>query len=190
MLPTFPLALDREELDRAWCLSEVGGQFLYFTVNQHLATQSNQRVLEIGTSLGYSTLWLAMTGAPIDTIDVDPGRQARAAAHFEAAGYAQAVTCLRGEALTVLPTLPDTAYAAMFLDANKPQYVDYFQHAKRLLQPGGLLIADNTTSHRASMQPFLTAIHAEWPCFEFEHLGSGMLVAYRPASADSLSPAS
>ena len=102
--------------------------------------------VEIGTGGGYSGLWLIGgmdARGSLTTIEVDPGNQALAQQAFAEAGVADRIRSILGPALTVLPRLADGTYDLVFLDAVKAEYPEYLVHAKRLLRPGGLLIADN-----------------------------------------------
>lgn len=104
-----------------------------------------ERVLEVGTNLGYSGLWLcAGLGARgrFEGIEIDPAIAARAEATLREAVGARA-SVHRGAALDVLPSLPATSYDVVFLDAVKAEYPRYLDHALRLLRPGGILAADN-----------------------------------------------
>jgi predicted O-methyltransferase YrrM len=105
-----------------------------------------RRVLEIGTYLGVSATWMARALAPgghLDTLEADAARAAAARAWFDEAGLAGAVAVHEGPAAATLPALPDGAYDLCYLDADKPGYPAYLDHAVRLLRPGGLLVADN-----------------------------------------------
>lgn len=104
-----------------------------------------RRVLEVGTNLGYSGLWLCAGLAPdgrFEGIELDPAYAARARASLrEAVG--ERATVHEGAALDVLPRLPERAYDLVFLDAVKAEYPRYLDHALRLLRPGGVVAADN-----------------------------------------------
>ncbi|HVA22399.1 MAG TPA: O-methyltransferase [Candidatus Micrarchaeia archaeon] len=102
-------------------------------------------VLEVGTAIGYSGLWMARGLAPggrITTIDPDAGRQARARAAFAEAGCAEVLDCRHGRALDVLPTLSGP-FDVAFLDALKEELEAYLDHAVKLVRPGGLVLVDN-----------------------------------------------
>ncbi|HUG85429.1 MAG TPA: O-methyltransferase [Euzebya sp.] len=103
-------------------------------------------VLEIGTGGGYSGLWLLGGMDPkgiLTTIEVDSANQALAQQAFAEAGIAGRVRSLLGPALVMLPRLADATYDIVFIDALKSEYPEYLEHAKRVLRPGGVLIADN-----------------------------------------------
>lgn len=105
-----------------------------------------RHVVEVGTGGGYSGLWLLGGMAErgqLTTIELDPANQALGQQAFAEAGLSGRVRSMLGPALTVLPKLADGNYDLVFLDAVKNEYVDYLEHAKRLLRPGGLLVADN-----------------------------------------------
>jgi predicted O-methyltransferase YrrM len=103
------------------------------------------RILEVGTNVGYSALWLASELRPhghLDTIEIDPGIARRARANFDEAKVGGRITVHEGAALDVLPRLQGP-YDMVFLDAVKAEYPRYLDHALRALRPGGILAADN-----------------------------------------------
>lgn len=103
------------------------------------------RVLEIGTNVGYSGLWLAAGLGPHGTfegIEIDPALAQRAGANLhEAIGKRASVH--QGAALDILPRLASGAYDLIFLDAVKSEYPKYLDHALRLAKPGAIIAADN-----------------------------------------------
>jgi predicted O-methyltransferase YrrM len=103
-------------------------------------------VVEVGAGGGYSGLWLLGGMQPrsvLTTIDIDADNLGLAQRAFAEAGYGDRVRGMHGPALQVLPKLADANYDIVFLDAVKSEYPEYLRHAKRLLRPGGLLLADN-----------------------------------------------
>jgi predicted O-methyltransferase YrrM len=109
-----------------------------------------RHVCEVGSGGGYSGLWLLGGMDPrgsLTTIELDAEHQALAQRAFAEGRYADRVRSMLGAALTVLPKLADGNYDIVFLDAVKAEYSEYLQHAKRLLRPGGLLLADNALWH-------------------------------------------
>ncbi len=105
-----------------------------------------RHVVEVGSGGGYSGLWLLGGMDPrgsLTTIEVERDHQLLAQRAFVEAGAAHRVRSMLGPALSVLPKLADANYDIVFLDAVKSEYLDYLDHARRLLRPGGLLLADN-----------------------------------------------
>lgn len=102
------------------------------------------RILEIGTAIGFSALFMAMVcpGAEIDTIELDPARRERAMAAVAAAGLANRVRCRLGDAAEVLPCLVGP-YDFLFLDGPKGQYLRHLRLAEPLLAPRAVVAADN-----------------------------------------------
>lgn len=152
--------------------------------------------VEIGSGGGYSGLWLLAgmhdRGA-LTTIEIDPGHQALAQQAFAEAGQTHRVRSILGPALSVLDKLADTSYDLVFIDADLSEYPGYLNHARRLLRPGGLLIADDVwyggqiadapdSEQVAGLRSFIDAV-AEDDDFDARTLlvGDGLLVAvYHP----------
>jgi predicted O-methyltransferase YrrM len=109
-----------------------------------------RHVVEVGSGGGYSGLWL-LGGmdrrGSLTTIELDPDKQALAQRAYAESGYSERVRAILGPALSVLPKLADAIYDIVFLDAVKAEYPEYLDHARRLLRPGGLLVADNVLWH-------------------------------------------
>src|SRR5688572_1061889 len=104
-----------------------------------------KRILEIGTCIGYSTLWMA-TALPEDgaliTMEYDAARAARARDHFAAAGYADRVSVIVGDAMRFLHKVSGP-FDVIFQDSDKQLYEPMLDRLVGLLRPGGLLVADN-----------------------------------------------
>ncbi|HXF52133.1 MAG TPA: O-methyltransferase [Dehalococcoidia bacterium] len=128
-----------------------------------------RRILEIGTSGGYSTLWLAdaarETGGAVTTLELDPAKVERARRTFVDAGVDRLVTVVPGDARETLATL-EPGFDLVFLDAEKDLYLELLEPLVRLLRPGGLLIADNLLSHADDLAAFRQAAerHPELDC--------------------------
>lgn len=155
-----------------WSLPPDDARFLYL-----LARIGNfKQMLEIGTSVGYSTLHLAQAAVlqegHVTTIDASVERQEQAADHINEAGLAHVVTFLPGDALTVLQNMQQEGhtYDLMFIDARKSEYIQYLAYAERLLPSGGVLLADNTRSHRKQTLDFIDRIttSSAWQCSDLE----------------------
>lgn len=108
-----------------------------------LAAQRPQRILEVGTAIGYSAIVMAQAcDAEIVTIERDEARAAEALHNIRSAGFADRVRLLQGDAFEILPTLQEE-FDFVFLDAAKGQYPNFLQLVLRLLRNGGLLFSDN-----------------------------------------------
>ena len=104
------------------------------------------RILEIGTAYGYSTLWMAMAMPPagkIWTIDPDRKRTEIAAGFFERAGVAARIDITNQPALEVLETFSHRNLDIVFVDANKEQYPEYLELCVPMLKRSGLILVDN-----------------------------------------------
>ena len=118
------------------------GNFLNLLVSMG----KSRAILEIGTAIGYSTIWLARaaetTGGHVTTIDMNKDRRARALIYFERAGLQNCITALEGDARKILPTL-ESMFDFVFIDAAKGEYLEYLNLIYPLIAPGGLLVVDN-----------------------------------------------
>jgi predicted O-methyltransferase YrrM len=110
-----------------------------------------RRLLELGTSNGYSTLWLAdaarSIGGRVVSLDVDAARSAQAAENLHRAGLREHVELRVQDAALGLRESSDAAWDMIFLDAERPAYAGYWPDLVRVLRPGGLLAVDNVLSH-------------------------------------------
>ena len=149
-----------------------------------------RRVLEIGTSNGYSTLWLASAtraiGGAVTTVDRSEFKVALATANFARAGLAAAITLVHDDAGALLRRAHDASVDLLFLDSERPEYPGWWPDLKRVLRPGGLLVADNATSHPAEMAPFVALVTAD-PEFttSLVPVGNGEFLAVRAGSPTS-----
>ena len=104
-------------------------------------------VVEVGTGVGVSGLWLLRGMRPdgvLTSIDVEAEHQRLARTAFTEAGVAPSrVRLINGRALEVLPRLADESYDMVVVDAVKAEYADYLQEALRLLRAGGVVAFDN-----------------------------------------------
>jgi predicted O-methyltransferase YrrM len=143
--PPDPLLLELERhgrKDGIPIVSRETGRFLATLVH---AMQAN-RILEIGTAYGYSTLWMALAQPPVGTIwtiDVDVARTDVARSYFERAGEAESIVVLNQSALEVLENFPHRNLDIVFIDADKTEYRAYLDLAIPRLKRSGLVIVDN-----------------------------------------------
>ncbi len=121
------------------------GKFLHLLA---LLCRAN-KILELGTLGGYSTIWMARAlppGGKLTTIELEPDYAEIARKNIALAGLGDKVDIRIGKGLDVLPQLEAEGagpFDMIFIDADKPPYVEYFQHALRLSRPGTLIVADN-----------------------------------------------
>jgi predicted O-methyltransferase YrrM len=104
-----------------------------------------KRILEIGTAIGYSGIWLAGAlppGGMLFTMEKDPERARTARANFERAGVADRVGILVGDAQVTISKVAGP-FDLIFQDGSKPLYVTLLDRLVGLLRPGGLLVTDN-----------------------------------------------
>ena len=113
--------------------------------------------IEIGTSAGYSTLWLALAcrerAQQITTFEIMPAKSAMARATFKSAGVTDIVTLVEEDFLNYVDRLGDISFC--FLDAEKEVYATCYEAVIPRLVSGGLLVADNAVSHQESLKPML-----------------------------------
>jgi predicted O-methyltransferase YrrM len=134
------------------------GEFLSVLVRATAA----RSVLEIGTSNGYSTLWLAeavrATGGLVTTIESAQHKVELARATFARSGLDRYVTLVHDDAGHFLQRCHDDALDLVFLDAERKEYPGWWPDLRRTVRPGGLLIVYNATSHVEQMAPFVALV--------------------------------
>jgi predicted O-methyltransferase YrrM len=137
------------------------GQFLAVLIRATLA----RRVLEIGTSNGYSTLWLAGAareiGGAVTTVELSDYKVGLASENFDRSGLEAYISLVHDDAGRVLERSADSAYDFIFLDSERPEYPGWWPNVRRVLRPGGLLVVDNATSHPGEMAPFVALVEAD-----------------------------
>ncbi len=137
------------------------GAFLALLVRATAA----RRVLEIGTSNGYSTLWLAEAasaiGGAVTTVESAEYKIALAAANFARSGLSAFIAQVHEDAGRLLERSAGADYDLVFLDSERPEYPGWWPHLRRVLRPGGLLVVDNATSHAGQMAPFVELVTAD-----------------------------
>jgi len=128
-------------------------------------TQQSKRILEIGTSTGYSTLWLAEAvkaiGGQVQTLEINAFRSAQAKKYAEELGLENLIDFWVGDASVYLQQAHEP-FDLILLDAERGSYVSYWNDLKKLLQSSGsTLIVDNVISHSAEVKDFLELIKAD-----------------------------
>ncbi len=140
-----PLLLELEQqgtYDGVPIVDRAAGRLLSTLVH---AMQAN-RVLELGTAYGYSTLWMALALPPaghIWTIDPDRERTAVARSYFERTDVNEKIEIINQPALEVLEWFPQRNLDIVFIDAVKTEYIDYLEAVVPMLKRSGLVVVDN-----------------------------------------------
>ena len=162
------------------------GQFLNLLIKAARA----KNVLEVGTSQGYSAIWISLgleeTGGKMTTIDIAPDKVKLAKANIARAGLSHRITFLEGDAHQIVPTL-DGPFDFVFLDADKEGQPDYFNKLyPKKLAPGGIIAVHNAIRMREAMKDYLDMI-AKHPDFDSVVLSltmdDGFSVSYRKRKA-------
>jgi caffeoyl-CoA O-methyltransferase len=151
------LAWMREHQTGMWNVAPSEGAFLRDEVVKIKA----KRALEIGTSNGYSGIWIALglgkTGGHLTTLEIDEGRARLAGENFRAAGVESLVMLKLGDAREEIPKLAGP-FEFVFIDADKQDYVRYLQMVLPMVPPGGVIAAHNVTDLRSLLEDFIQAV--------------------------------
>lgn len=153
-----------EELEKTqknfWNISRETANFL----NMFIKTAGSKNVLEIGTSNGYSAIWIALalkeTNGHLTTIEFWDKRQSIARENFKICNVENLITPIIGSAFDVMEKLllEGEKFDFIFMDANKSEYLKYFELADKMLLQGGIIAADNVLSHEQKVKPFVDSI--------------------------------
>lgn len=133
-----------------WNVDRDSANFLNMTIKMINAKSA----LEIGTSNGYSGIWIARalkeTGGKLTTIEYWDKRSLLAIENFKKAGVNDIITTLTGDAIDILREMKkenEQKFDFIFVDANKAEYIEYFSSFDSMLLDGGVIISDNILSH-------------------------------------------
>lgn len=165
-----------------WNIPPDVGEFLRQTIIEREA----QTVLEIGTSTGYSALWLALglldTNGHLHTIESHQERHDIAKERFTRLDLTSTITLHKGHAPEILADIPGI-FDLCFFDATKKDHIRYFTALESRLSPKGMIIADNVLSHRSVMQPYLDHVMNNERCTShIIDMGSGLCISdFRPS---------
>jgi predicted O-methyltransferase YrrM len=132
-------------------------------LRQIVLSSGAKRIVEIGTSYGFSGLFwasgLRRTGGHLHTIDVSQKKFDASRKTFERAGVSDLVTNHLGDARAVVPALPDGIDIA-FIDADKPSCRAYFDLLWPKLRAGGSILTDNATTHREELAEYVKYVRS------------------------------
>ena len=142
-----------------------------------------RRILEVGTSNGFSTIWLAdaarSIGGRVTTLEINPDKIALARTNLASPGLDGVVEIIEGPAADTLAALPGP-FDLVFLDADRPSYLTYLELVVPRLRRGGLLIADNVTSHAHELQDYLHRVKSHPELFAVTvPIGNGEEIALK-----------
>jgi caffeoyl-CoA O-methyltransferase len=141
---------------RARQVTRTTGQFLFAIV----APQTDCEVLEIGGSRGYSTIWLAAgvryLGGRVLSLERDPVKVEAWRRNIAEAGLEDWADLVEGDAVETLPDIADV-FDVCFLDAEKEDYEELVRIARRKLEAGALIVADNVLSHADTLSAYVAA---------------------------------
>ncbi len=152
-----------------------------------------RRILELGTSNGYSTLWLAEAarlvggGARVTTVEMSEKKIALAQGNFaRAGGLAELIQQESGDAGEFLRELPAASIGFLFLDAGRSHYVEWWPELRRVLAPGGLMMVDNAISHASELEDFMKTVRDDNAGFltALVPCGKGEWLVFKPTAAD------
>lgn len=168
-------------LDDFWNVSPQTGCFISMLIK----AMNAKNVLELGTSNGYSALWISdalkHTGGHLTTLEFWEKRQCLAREYARECGLSDYITFKIGQAYDIIVNeLQSETYDLVFIDANKREYIKFFQAVHPLLKKGGVILADNITSHPEKVKEFVEAIsnHEEYQAQVLD-LPDGLLMAYK-----------
>lgn len=162
-----------------WNISPETGAFLNLLVR----IKSFKTVLEIGSSNGYSGIWLAEAlshnKGRLHTMESNKKiRHPLAVQNFEKSGLKN-ITSILGHAPEAIPKTPHK-FDMIFLDATKYEHLSYFEVLKSRINKGGVIITDNAISHQKELKPYAEALKKSknWESFLL-NIGTGLLVSVR-----------
>jgi predicted O-methyltransferase YrrM len=181
-LSTFGAENDGAQTDRANKMLNIApdtGRLLWILV----VSTGAKRVLEIGTSNAYSTIWLAdavrRTGGFVVTLERSPSKIAIARKNLAEAGIAENVQIKEGDALASLMELAGP-FDLVFLDADRGQYLAYLEEVVPKIKKGGLLVTDNAISHAEELKVFLEHVKSHPGLFSVTlPVGNGEELTYK-----------
>ena len=167
--------------DEFWNISHQTGN----VISMLIKSAGVKSVLELGTSNGYSALWIAdalqYTQGHLTTIEFWEKRQCLARQYISECGLSDFVTFKIGQAIDVIrDELGNEKYDLVFMDANKGEYLSLFQAFHPIVKRGGIILADNGTSHAKKVAPFIEVItnDNEYQAQVLD-LPDGLLMAYK-----------
>lgn len=154
-------------------------------LNLIIKASGYKNIIEVGTSNGYSTIWFAeavsQQGGFVTGIEFSEKRRTLALDNFKECELSDYIDVKQGSALDILNDLnEDQIFDMAFIDANKGEYIKYYEILDKKIRSGGLIAADNVLSHQSKVQNFIDAISSN-PDYLVSNLplGGGLLLALK-----------
>jgi len=140
-----------------------------------------KKILELGTSVGYSTIWFASAvkelGGHIYTTDASEVRYAKAWVNFQDSGLADYITAWNKNAIAVMKNWSLGELDLIFIDAMKADYLKYYELALPLVKKGGMIVADDVKKFEDRMKDFLDFVKNDSRVeSEFVDIDDGLLL--------------
>ncbi|MFK7160763.1 O-methyltransferase [Marinospirillum sp. MEB164] len=149
-----------EQRDRKYLnITRDTGEFLAVLIKASAA----KRVLEIGTSNGYSTLWIASAlpeDGQVTTIEISSFKASQARSNFKQAHLDHKINLVEADCAVFFGAM-NQPFDLVFLDADRSSYNRFADQIVSLVRPGGLLVCDNAISHAEELEEFIGALHAK-----------------------------
>lgn len=150
-----------ETIQDFWNVERPSANFL----NMMVKIKNSKSALEIGTSNGYSGIWIAKalkeTGGKLITLEYWEKRSSLAVENFKKAGVNDIITTITGDAIEILKEMNEKKshkFDFIFVDANKAEYIEYFKSYDDLLDFGGIIVSDNILSHYKKTKDFVETL--------------------------------
>ncbi len=155
------IKFDATQCDRIKRYRNIEPESALFLAMQ-VRVQQSKKILEIGTSTGYSTLWLAdaaqVTGGRITTLEIDEIRTQLAKDYAKELQVEQVIDFWVGDAQKYLEECHEK-YDFILLDAERDAYLNYWVFLQNMIsEQGGVLVVDNVISHSAEVKSFITEV--------------------------------
>ncbi len=143
-----------------WNVPRSTAEFLY----QLILIKRPKLIVELGTSIGYSTIWLAAAakevGSEVLTIEIESYKVESASEYISRAGVADAVRQIHGNIGEVLDGFEERT-DFVFMDANKRSYLEYIKKMEPYLNPGAVVVADNVMDMRDKVEDYLEYVSTD-----------------------------
>lgn len=159
---TVDVLLDLEKtIQDFWNVDRQSANFL----NLMVKITGAKSALEIGTSNGYSAIWIAKalkeTDGKLTTLEFWEKRSDLAIENFKKTGVNDIITVITGDAVQILADMKEEnkhKFDFIFVDANKAEYIEYYKSFDSMLNIGGIIIADNILSHYKKTKDYVETL--------------------------------